>query len=49
MSLKKRTKRISTDRSYPRLTFEQALDMAISAKKTEGLRDRTIKDSEKHS
>lgn len=48
MSLKKRTKRISTDRNYPRLTFEQALDMAISAKKAEGLRDRTIKDYVKH-
>ncbi|GAB6927132.1 tyrosine recombinase XerC [Paenibacillus sp. JCM 10914] len=48
MSLKKRTKRINTDKSYPQLTFEQALDMAISAKKAEGLRDRTIKDYEKH-
>ncbi|KZS45324.1 hypothetical protein AWU65_04940 [Paenibacillus glucanolyticus] len=48
MSLKKRTKRINIDKSYSQLTFKQALDMAISEKKAEGLRDRTIKDYEKH-
>ncbi|EGG35237.1 tyrosine-type recombinase/integrase [Paenibacillus sp. HGF5] len=48
MSLKKRTKRINTDKSYPQLTLEQALDMAISAKRAEGLRKRTIRDYEKH-
>ncbi|WFB59037.1 hypothetical protein [Paenibacillus sp. BR1-192] len=48
MSLKKRTKRISTDKSYPQLTSKQALDMAISAKKAEGLRSRTINDYESH-
>ncbi|WII38775.1 phage integrase SAM-like domain-containing protein [Paenibacillus thiaminolyticus] len=45
MSLKKRKKRIVTDEvTYPELTLDQALDMVVSAKRAEGLRDRTLKD-----
>lgn len=45
LSLKKRKKRIVIDEvTYPELTLEQALDMVVSAKRAEGLRDRTLKD-----
>ncbi len=33
---------------YPRLDFQQALDFAINAKRAEGLRERTLKDYDKH-
>ncbi|WP_429312135.1 tyrosine-type recombinase/integrase [Paenibacillus mucilaginosus] len=39
---------MESQREFPRLTFEQALDFVISAKKAEGIRDRTAKDYEKH-
>ncbi len=46
--LKKRERRVPVKRSthveYPRLTLGQALDMVISAKRAEGLRERTITD-----
>ncbi len=45
LSLKKRKKRIVLDEvTYPELTLEQALDMVVSAKRAEGLRDRTLRD-----
>ncbi|MCM3269427.1 hypothetical protein [Paenibacillus elgii] len=47
MKLKKKERRIPNGaqinyREYPRLTFEQALDFVISAKRSEGLRDRSL-------
>lgn len=52
MSLKKRTRRvprgdISASKNYPELTLEQALDLVVQAKRTEGLRERTLRDYEK--
>lgn len=52
MSLKKRERRVPvgarTLREYPTLTFEQGLDLVISVKKVEGLRERTLSDYKKH-
>lgn len=52
MSLKKRERRVPvgarTLREYPNLTFEQGLDLVISVKKSEGLRERTLSDYKKH-
>lgn len=48
MSLKKRVKRVTTEKVYARLTLDQALDMAISAKVSEGVRERTVKDYVRH-
>lgn len=52
MSLKKRERRVPngarTLREYPRITLDQALDFVISAKKAEGLRERTLVDYAKH-
>lgn len=46
--LKKRERRVPIKRSnfteYPTLTLEQALDMVISDKRSEGVRERTIQD-----
>ncbi|OQR56249.1 tyrosine-type recombinase/integrase [Bacillus sp. CDB3] len=47
MSLKKRKRitKISNDgKKYPKLTIQQALDLAISGKRAEGCRERTVKD-----
>ncbi|GAC41975.1 glycosyltransferase [Paenibacillus popilliae ATCC 14706] len=45
LSLKKRKKRIVIDEvTYAELTLDQALDLVVSAKRAEGLRDRTLKD-----
>jgi integrase/recombinase XerD len=51
--LKKKERRVSVGKrpdqiEYPRLSFQQALDFAINAKRAEGLRERTLKDYEKH-
>lgn len=52
MDLKKRQKRVQagavSGRHFPHLTFEQALDLVVSVKRTEGLRERTLKDYAKH-
>lgn len=52
MSLKKRERRVPngarTVQEFPRITFEQALDFAVAAKKAEGLRERTLIDYSKH-
>ncbi|MEC0123017.1 hypothetical protein [Paenibacillus pabuli] len=48
MALKKRERRAPVGarhvRLYPEFTLEQALDFVISAKKVEGLRERTLTD-----
>ncbi len=47
LSLKKRKRitKISSDgKKYPKLTIQQALDLAISGKRAEGCRERTVKD-----
>ncbi|MGG1553295.1 tyrosine-type recombinase/integrase [Paenibacillus ferrarius] len=47
--LKKRERRtVVSGRSYPVYSLEQAIDYVISAKKAEGLRERTLKDYSKH-
>ncbi|MEK3879798.1 tyrosine-type recombinase/integrase [Paenibacillus sp. FSL M7-0420] len=50
--LKKKERRVPVGsrnkEEFPRLGFEQALDLAINAKRAEGLRERTIKDYYKH-
>lgn len=48
-TLKKRERRVpvgavANHREYPRLTFEQAIDFVISAKRSEGLHDRSLSD-----
>lgn len=52
MSLKKRERRVPngarTLREFPRIRLDQALDFAVSAKKAEGLRERTLADYAKH-
>ncbi|GAA0396648.1 tyrosine-type recombinase/integrase [Paenibacillus motobuensis] len=52
MSLKKRERRVPNGariiQEFPQLTLEQGLDFAISAKKAEGLRERTLQDYTKH-
>lgn len=37
-----------TEREQPRITFNQALDFAIHAKRAEGLRERSLMDYKKH-
>lgn len=47
MALKKREKRVSTrtgNKEYPKLTLKQAVDMVVSTKQAEGVRDRTLRD-----
>ncbi|MFS0647042.1 tyrosine-type recombinase/integrase [Siminovitchia sp. 179-K 8D1 HS] len=47
MSLKRRkrvTKLDRSEKSYPKLTLDQALDYVLSGKRAEGVRDRTLKD-----
>ncbi|MCU6709287.1 tyrosine-type recombinase/integrase [Paenibacillus sp. J5C_2022] len=45
MALPKRKRRIDMARKdYPELTLQQALDMVISVKKAEGLRERSLQD-----
>ncbi|OAB39061.1 integrase [Paenibacillus macquariensis subsp. defensor] len=51
--LKKKERRVPignrlNDVEYPRLDFQQALDFVINAKRSEGLRDRTLMDYRKH-
>ncbi|WP_106766883.1 hypothetical protein [Paenibacillus faecalis] len=52
MSLKKRERRVPvgarTMKQYPELTFDQAIDLVIVTKRTEGLRERTLADYKKH-
>lgn len=52
MSLNKRTRRVPngarTLKEFPKITLSQALDFAINAKRSEGLRDRTLVDYAKH-
>lgn len=51
MALKKRERRASGRSNhveYPKLTFDQAIDFVISAKRAEGLRERTLLDYVKH-
>lgn len=47
MALKKR-KRVNklenSTKSYPQLTFEQAIDLVVSGKRAEGIRERTTRD-----
>lgn len=40
--------RSSDEHELPRITFDQALDFVTSAKRAEGLRERSIKDYQKH-
>lgn len=45
-----RQKRVServNSKEYPELTFKQAIDLVVSAKRAEGLRERTLNDYEK--
>ncbi|WML32542.1 tyrosine-type recombinase/integrase [Neobacillus sp. OS1-32] len=47
MALKKRTrinKLANSSKTYPTLSFDQAIDVVVSGKRAEGVRDRTIKD-----
>ncbi|MEB8674213.1 integrase [Bacillus thuringiensis] len=46
MALKRKKKRAerTTHKSYPKITLQQALDIAIAGKKAEGLRERTLTD-----
>lgn len=51
--LKKKERRVPIgkrpdDQEYPRLSFQQALDFAMTAKRAEGLRERTMVDYIKH-
>ncbi|USB32539.1 hypothetical protein [Paenibacillus sp. YPG26] len=53
MALKKRERRVPNgatrvEREYPAIGLEQAIDFVISAKRTEGLRERTLQDYTKH-
>ncbi|MEW9700696.1 tyrosine-type recombinase/integrase [Paenibacillus sp. SI8] len=53
MTLKKKERRVpvgarSNVQEYPQLTFEHALDLVMSAKRAEGVRDRTLLDYGKH-
>lgn len=48
MTTAKRKRRIRvTEQEFPQLTLRQALDLVVATKKTEGLRERTLKDYEK--
>lgn len=47
MPLKKKMKRVTSDKTYVQLTFDHALDLVLSVKKAEGLRDRTLEDYQK--
>jgi integrase/recombinase XerD len=52
MALNKRKKRVpvgkmTNQKEYPQLTLEQAVDLVISGKTAEGLRERTLRDYEK--
>ncbi|MEK5107238.1 tyrosine-type recombinase/integrase [Cytobacillus sp. FSL K6-0129] len=47
MALKKRNRinKLSQDtKNFPQLTFEQAIDIVVSGKRAEGVRDRTVRD-----
>jgi integrase/recombinase XerD len=51
--LKKKVRRVPVGnrpdhQEFPRIGFQQALDFAMSAKRAEGLRERTLKDYVKH-
>jgi integrase/recombinase XerD len=51
--LKKKERRVPIGKrpdqqEYPRISFQQALDFAMNAKRAEGLRERTLKDYVKH-
>ncbi|MGG1517471.1 hypothetical protein ABE504_18810 [Paenibacillus oryzisoli] len=51
--LKKKERRVpvgnrTSEQGYPRISFQQALDFVMSVKRAEGLRERTLKDYEKH-
>ncbi|MFC5447607.1 tyrosine-type recombinase/integrase [Paenibacillus aestuarii] len=53
MTLKKKERRVPVGartnvQEFPRLTFDHALDLVMSAKRSEGVRDRTLIDYEKH-
>ncbi|RED57188.1 tyrosine-type recombinase/integrase [Cohnella lupini] len=52
MSLKKRERRVQaggrTEKLFPDIPLDQGLDLVISAKRSEGLRDRTLVDYRKH-
>ncbi|WP_175990475.1 tyrosine-type recombinase/integrase [Bacillus sp. Marseille-Q1617] len=52
MTLKKRKRKkpvgkMSNQKEYPQLTLEQAVDLVISGKMAEGLRERTLRDYQK--
>lgn len=52
MTLNKRVKRkpigkMSNQKEYPEITIEQAIDLVISGKSAEGLRERTLRDYRK--
>jgi integrase/recombinase XerD len=48
LTLAKRKRRIEiSSSSHPELTLQQALDLVVSVKRAEGLRDRTLRDYEK--
>lgn len=51
MSLKRKKKRVtslaSQRKEYPNLTLNEAFDFVVSAKRAEGIRDRTLKDYRK--
>lgn len=51
--LKKKERRVPSgnrlsDVEYPRLDFQHPLDLVIIAKRSEGLRERTLMDYRKH-
>lgn len=52
MSLKKRERRVPVGarvtKQYPDLSLEQAIELVIATKRTEGLRERTLRDYQKH-
>lgn len=51
MTLKKRKRtvigKLSLEKNYPEINFEQAIDLVIAGKSAEGLRPRTLKDYKK--
>ncbi|MHB0884147.1 tyrosine-type recombinase/integrase [Paenibacillus sp. SEL1] len=52
MALKKRERRVPAGgrlaREYPQISLEQAINLVIGTKKSEGLRERSLKDYAKH-
>ncbi|SOC12971.1 integrase/recombinase XerD [Ureibacillus xyleni] len=47
LNKKKRLTKMSNNKTYPSLTFDEALNLTVSAKMAEGIRERTLKDYRK--